>query len=153
MSNGFGLGHNSKWRWWVWIVAPTGWLAAQVGWLVWGLSATWHSGCIHQVNQMNLAITLAWWQHHKPTLTLVLLFLSASSLPHAVNCVRFFFGAVCDLFCLCMKYLGNHWTDLRQIHMKDVFWSLAWACMVKVTRAKIWHFSALLVACVRFMFG
>jgi len=22
---------------------------------------------------------------------------------------------------LCMKYLGNHWTDLRQIHTEDVF--------------------------------
>ena len=25
------------------------------------------------------------------------------------------------LFCLCMKYLGNRWTDLRQIYTEDVF--------------------------------
>jgi len=31
------------------------------------------------------------------------------------------FGAVCDSFCLCMKYLRNRWTDLRQIHTEDVF--------------------------------
>ena len=24
-------------------------------------------------------------------------------------------------FCLCMKYLGNRWTDLRRIHKEDVF--------------------------------
>jgi len=31
------------------------------------------------------------------------------------------FGAVCDFFCLCMKYLWNCWTDLHQIHSEDVF--------------------------------
>jgi len=69
------------------------------------------------------------------------------------------------IFCLCMKYLGNSWTDLRQIHMEDVFsHSLAWVwrsrsnvkretSKVKVTRNKRWHFSALSAVCVRFMFG
>ena len=28
-------------------------------------------------------------------------------------------------FCMCMKYFGNRWMDLRQIHMEHVFWSLA----------------------------
>jgi len=43
-------------------------------------------------------------------------------LPHAVNCVRFCFGAVSLwFFCLCMKYLGIRWTDFRQIRMEDVF--------------------------------
>jgi len=37
-------------------------------------------------------------------------------LPHAVNCVRFCFWRSLWLFCLCMKYLGNRWTDWRQIH-------------------------------------
>jgi len=33
-----------------------------------------------------------------------------------------FFGAVSLwVFWLCMKYLGNRWTNLRQIHMEDVF--------------------------------
>jgi len=39
------------------------------------------------------------------------------------------------LFCLCMKYLGNRWTDLRQIHMEDVFGSSLgwlWRSMLKV---------------------
>ena len=32
------------------------------------------------------------------------------------------FGAVSLWgFCLCMKYLGNRWTDLHQIHKEDVF--------------------------------
>ena len=45
------------------------------------------------------------------------------------NCITFHvitegsvFSAVSlSLFCLCMKYLGNRWTDLRQIHTEDVF--------------------------------
>ena len=41
------------------------------------------------------------------------------SLPHAVNCRSSVFGAV--TFCLCMKYLGNCWADLHQIHTEDVF--------------------------------
>jgi len=62
------------------------------------------------------------------------------------------------LVCLCMKYLGNLWTDLHQIHMEDVFgpslgrvWM--WRSKVKVTQVKKWHFLALLLACVQFMFG
>jgi len=31
------------------------------------------------------------------------------------------FLALYVTFCLCMKYLGNRRTDLRQIHRKDVF--------------------------------
>jgi len=32
------------------------------------------------------------------------------------------FSAVCDTFsfCLSLKYLGNRWTDLRQIYREDV---------------------------------
>ena len=41
--------------------------------------------------------------------------------PHAVNCVRFCVCRCLWLFCLCMKYLGNCWMDLRQIHTEDVF--------------------------------
>ena len=33
-------------------------------------------------------------------------------------CMTFFLGAVCEFFRLCMKYLGNGWTDLRQVHRK-----------------------------------
>jgi len=44
-------------------------------------------------------------------------------LPHAVNCGRFCIWRrqSVGFFCLCMKYLGNRWTDLRQIHAEDVF--------------------------------
>jgi len=43
-------------------------------------------------------------------------------LPHAANCVWFcFWSCLWRLFCLCMKYLENRWTDLRQIHTEDVF--------------------------------
>ena len=69
------------------------------------------------------------------------------------------FGAVCVL-CLCMKYLGNRWTDLRQIHRKDVFGpSLGGIRMSGSTvkgqdhQEQKWHFSALSAACVRFLFG
>jgi len=41
-------------------------------------------------------------------------------LPHAVNCVRFCFWQCLWLFCLCVKYLQNRWTDLRQIHREVV---------------------------------
>jgi len=41
---------------------------------------------------------------------------------HAVNCGRFcFFAPSVCVFCLCTKYLGNCWTDLRQIHLEEVF--------------------------------
>jgi len=45
-----------------------------------------------------------------------------SSLSHAVNCgnVCFLAPSVC-VFCLCMKYRGNRWKDLRQIHKEYVF--------------------------------
>jgi len=43
-------------------------------------------------------------------------------LPHAVKCGRFcFWRRQSVVFCVCMKYLGNRWTDLRQIHTEDVF--------------------------------
>jgi len=38
-----------------------------------------------------------------------------------VNCGRFSFWRRQSVFCLCMKYLGNRWTDLRHIHTEDVF--------------------------------
>ena len=53
------------------------------------------------------------------------------------------FSAVCDyFFCLCLKYLRNGWTDLRQIHREDMFGpSFGFEChgqrsKVKVTRDK-----------------
>jgi len=49
------------------------------------------------------------------------LYLVVSFLPHAVNCGRFRFWRRQSVFCLCMKNLGNRWTDLRQIHTEDVF--------------------------------
>ena len=64
-------------------------------------------------------------------------------LPHAVNCVRFCFGVVCD-FCLCMRYLWNIWTDLRQIHTEDVFGP---------SLGRVWRSKSISTACVRFMFG
>jgi len=63
------------------------------------------------------------------------------------------------LFCLCMKYLGNCWTDLRQIHKEDVFGpSLrrVWMSTSKIKsqshQGQKRHFLALLAAFVRFMF-
>jgi len=36
--------------------------------------------------------------------------------------VRLCFSTVCDFFvCLCIIYLENGWTDLRQIHREDMF--------------------------------
>jgi len=45
-----------------------------------------------------------------------------TSLPHALDCGRLCFWRRRSVeFCLCVKYLGNRWTDLRQIHTEDVF--------------------------------
>jgi len=58
----------------------------------------------------------------------------------------------CQLFCLCMKYPGNCWTDLCQIYREDVFGpSLRWVWMsrskVKVTTDKNGVFSGYLGNC------
>jgi len=63
-------------------------------------------------------------------------------------------------FCLGMKYLDNRSTDLRQIRTENVFGpslefdgqSQRSKVKVKVTRDKRRTFSALLAACVRFLF-
>ena len=62
------------------------------------------------------------------------------------------------VFSLSTKYLGNRWTDLRQIHTEDVFCPSRWQFggqgqRSKVTRDKNGIFSAFSAACVRFMFG
>ena len=65
------------------------------------------------------------------------------------------------VFCLCMKYLGNCWTDLRQIRVQGVFGpSLGWVWRSKSKIKSQGHqgqktttFSALSAACARFMFG
>jgi len=65
--------------------------------------------------------------------------------------VLFLAPSVCG-FCLCMKYLGNCRTHLRQMansHGRRV-WSLVRTSLkVKVIVNKKWHFSALSTACVR----
>jgi len=75
----------------------------------------------------------------------------------AANCGRFRFWRRHRQsmgFCLCMKYLGYRWTDLRQILVprSDEFEGQGQRSTVKVTGAKN-HFSALWAICVRFMFG
>jgi len=62
-------------------------------------------------------------------------------IPHAVNCWRLFLVPSVCFICLQVKYLGNQWTDLRQIHTQDVFGpSIRWVWQsrskVKVTRDK-----------------
>ena len=64
-----------------------------------------------------------------------LLYVTRVITAHTVSCLRFCFSAVCDCF------LGNRWTDLRQIHTEDVLgpslgrvWMLR--SKVKVTRDK-----------------
>jgi len=68
-----------------------------------------------------------------------------------------FFGAVSVwVSWLCIKYLRNRWTDLRQIHMFGPSVGWVWRSKSKVKgqghRDKQRHFSALSVACVRFVF-
>jgi len=79
-----------------------------------------------------------------------------------MNCGRFcFFGAVSLwFFCLCMKHLGNRWTDLRQIHTQDVFGpslGRVWRPRSKLKdqghQGQKTAFSTLSAACVRFVFG
>jgi len=53
------------------------------------------------------------------------------------------------LFCLCMKYLRNHWTHLHQFHRTDMFgpsFGRAWISRskVKVTTDKNWVFGGYL---------
>jgi len=50
----------------------------------------------------------------------------------------------CDFLCLCIKYLRNRWTDLRQIHREDVFGP---------SLGPVWMSRSISAACVRFMFG
>ena len=73
--------------------------------------------------------------------------------------VLFLVPSVC-VFCLCVKYLGNRWTDLRQIHTEDVFGPLlerVWRSRLKVKgqglQGQKRHFPALSAACVWFIFG
>ena len=61
------------------------------------------------------------YSSHLPLIRSRFLALYKSLLPHAVNCRRFWFWRRQSVvFCLCMKYLGNRWTDLYKIHMEDV---------------------------------
>jgi len=70
---------------------------------------------------------------------------------HPVNCRRFCFWCRQSVFfCLCMKYFGNCWTDLRHIHTVDVFGPLLGQGH---QGQKKWYFLALSAACVQFMFG
>jgi len=86
---------------------------------------------------------------------------TARFLPHAVNCGRFWFcRRQSVLFWLCMKYLGNCSTDLRQIHTEDVFRpSLGWVWTLRSNvkgqghQEHKRHFSAISAARVRFMYG
>jgi len=72
----------------------------------------------------------------------------------------FVFGFVCLWsFCLCMKYLGNCWTNLSLIHMEDVFGpslGRVWRSGSKVKgqdhQGQKTAFLTLLAACMRFMF-
>ena len=67
---------------------------------------------------------------------------------------QFLVPSVCGF--LCMRCLGNRWTDLCQIHTEDVFGPTlgrVWRSKVKVTRDKKMKFSAFLAACMQCMFG
>ena len=55
-------------------------------------------------------------------------------------------------FCLCMKYLGNRWTDLRQIHMEDVFGPSLGKFEGQGHQGQKRHFSVLSAACVQIIY-
>jgi len=70
--------------------------------------------------------------------------------------VLFLVPSVCGL-CLCMRYLGNLWMDLRQIHTEDVSLfrrSVEFEGQGQRSRSPGTkrHFSALSATCVRFVF-
>ena len=77
-------------------------------------------------------------------------------LPHAVNCGRFcFWRHQSVVFCLCMKYLGNRWTDLRHIHTEDACGpslGRVWRSRSKLKgqghQGQKRHFLAVLAACM-----
>jgi len=63
-------------------------------------------------------------------------------------------------FFVCVRNILNHWTDLLQIHTEDVFGPLrrqVWRSKSKIKgqghQGQKQHFSALLAAFMRFMFG
>jgi len=63
------------------------------------------------------------------------------------------FLALSDFFCLCMKYLGNRWMDLHQIHREDMFGPCLGEFEGQGHQGQKWHFSTLLAVCMmRFMF-
>ena len=74
----------------------------------------------------------------------------------AVNCGRFVFWCRQSMvFCLCTKYLGNRWMDLRQIQTEDVFGSSlrrVWRSSSKVKVSRDTKYS-IFWPCMRFMFG
>jgi len=89
-----------------------------------------------QIQTRPCHLSLITLQHSQRLHSLFLIFTSHSELHNVL-----FFGAVCDFFCLCMKYHWNRSTDLCQIHSEDVFGpSLRRVSMsrstVKVTRDK-----------------
>jgi len=75
--------------------------------------------------------------------------------PQTVNCGMFcFWRRQSVAFCLCMKYLREPVNGFAPNSHGRRSWSLSWtSSKVKVTRDKNRHFSALLAACVQFMFG
>jgi len=80
--------------------------------------------------------------------------------PHAWNCVRFCFGAVCYFFVCVWNISGiaericTTFTDNTcLVPPSDEFEGQGQGPKVKVIRDKKRHFSALLAACVRFRFG
>jgi len=63
-------------------------------------------------NKQAQVVCFHWWMH--------IVDAEHSFLQHTVNCGRFCFWCRQSVFCLCMKYLGNRWTNLRQIHTEDM---------------------------------
>jgi len=80
-------------------------------------------------------LSLYHWWSHAVQIWQILMFITACS---ELRKVLFLAQSVCG-FLLCMKYLGNCWVDLRQIHMEVVFGpslGRVWRSKFKVTRDK-----------------
>ena len=80
----------------------------------------------------------------------------------AVNCGRFcFWRRQSVVFCFSMKYLGNRWTGLGQIHTEDVVFGPSlgrvWRSRLTVNgqgyHGQKWHFFGSSAACVPSMVG
>jgi len=110
------------------------------------------------IGRPNKNESAAWLQHRLPLSLIGPQSVTMFTACRELRRVLFLAPSVC-VFCLCMKYLGNGWTNLRQIHKEGVFGpslGRVWRSRSNVKgqghQGQKNAFSTLSATCVRFMF-